>query len=324
MIIKSADNKAPQISALEALLARPDATNDIRKRIEQEIRNIRAGVKGEKESAYEMEFQYGISKNWMLIHDLRLDIADRVAQIDHLVINRFMDIWVCESKSFSEGISINDYGECTAFYGAKPYGVPSPFEQNRKHIAVLESVFESGMVNLPSRLGFTIKPSIKSLILVSTGARISRPKTKIDGIDSIIKNDQFKARIDKSFDSDNNPLGLAKLISSNTLENFARAIADMHRPIEFDWPAKFGLTKIPPEPMPGEKQQVIEEWPKEVLKPDLAVAGQAEDQASNKTKPKLICHSCGEPVTYNVAKFCWFNKPKFGGNIYCMECQKKV
>jgi len=26
----------------------------------------------------------------------------------------------------------------------------------------------------------------------------------------------------------------------------------------------------------------------------------------------------------NVAKFCWFNKPRFGGKVYCMECQKAV
>ena len=44
----------------------------------------------------------------------------------------------------------------------------------------------------------------------------------------------------------------------------------------------------------------------------------------NPAKQKLVCHSCGTAVGYNVAKFCWFNKPKFGGNIYCMDCQKTV
>lgn len=40
-------------------------------------------------------------------------------------------------------------------------------------------------------------------------------------------------------------------------------------------------------------------------------------------RQKLICHTCGVSLTYNVAKFCWFNKPRFGGNIYCMRCQKE-
>lgn len=246
MIIKPADDKQSQINLLDSLLARPDTSNEIKKRIEQEIRNMKAGLKGEAEASYEIEFEYRESRNWMLIHDLRIQCAGRVAQIDHIVVNRFMDVWVCESKNFSEGISINDNGEFTAFYGSKPYGIPSPIEQNRKHIDVLESVFKTGQVKLPTRLGFNIKPTINSLILVSKNARINRPKTKIDEIDSIIKNDQFKAKIDKSFDADNNPLTLAKLISSETLEEFARSLAAIHRPIEFDWHAKFGLPKVAP------------------------------------------------------------------------------
>jgi len=41
-------------------------------------------------------------------------------------------------------------------------------------------------------------------------------------------------------------------------------------------------------------------------------------------KQKLICSKCGQAVSYAVAKFCWFNKPKFGGNVYCMDRQKAV
>ena len=68
----------------------------------------------------------------MIIHDFRIECDGRTAQIDHLIINRFLDIWVCESKHFSEGITINEHGECSAFYDSKPYGVPSPIEQNKK------------------------------------------------------------------------------------------------------------------------------------------------------------------------------------------------
>ena len=61
-------------------------------------------MKGEAEAAYEMEFHYGASKNWMVLHDLRLECEGRVAQIDHLLLNRFLEIYVCESKRFSEGV----------------------------------------------------------------------------------------------------------------------------------------------------------------------------------------------------------------------------
>ena len=155
MIIKEADDKKPAIRELQALLSRPDCKADAKKRIEQEIRNIQAGARGEEEAAYEMKVHWGESKNWMAIHDLRIEHGGLVAQIDHLLINRFMEIWVCESKHFSEGIGINEHGEFAAFFGGKPYGVPSPIEQNAKHILILKKIFDSGAVKPSDRFDTT-------------------------------------------------------------------------------------------------------------------------------------------------------------------------
>lgn len=316
MIIKEADDKKPAIRHLQTLLSRPDCKPDAKKRIEQEIRNIQAGARGEEEAAYEMKVHWGESKNWMVIHDLRIEYGGLVAQIDHLLINRFLEIWVCESKHFSEGIGINEHGEFAAFFGGKPYGVPSPIEQNAKHILILKRLFDSGAVKRPTRLGFNIQLDLKSLVLVSKGARISRPKAKIDGMDAIIKNDQIFKFIDKALDQSNNPLLIAKIIGQDTLEALARDIARLHKPIAFDWAAKFGLPEEAPAMPPAAKPEPAPAAPtREVAQPV---------EQGQRPKQKLACHSCGAAVGYNVAKFCWFNKPKFGGNIYCMDCQKTV
>lgn len=145
MEIKVADDKQPQIEALTALLARTDLDAPTRKRIDQEIWNIRTGAKGEREAAYEIEFHCRNNRNVMTIHDLRIECDGRVAQIDHLVITRLFEIWVCESKWFSEGVSINDHAEWVAYYGSKPRGIASPIEQNKRHIAVLNDVFARGL-----------------------------------------------------------------------------------------------------------------------------------------------------------------------------------
>jgi hypothetical protein len=321
MIIKQPDEKKSQIAALQALQARPDASVETRKRIEQEIRNIQAGMKGEAEAAYEMDFHFGPSNNHAVIHDLRIECDGRVAQIDHLVINRFLCIWVCESKHFSEGIAINAHGECSAFYGGRPYGVASPFEQNRKHIMVLNSIFKAGMAKLPTRLGFAIKPTMISVVLISKNARISRPKTKIDGLDSIIKNDQFRSFVDRAVDGDNNPLTLAKLIGQDTLESFALSVTALHTPITFNWAAKFGLSEAPPS---GNLSvtNAPSQAPLYSTIPAAEVAAVVKEYS--KPKQKLICTKCSEPVAFNVARFCWFNKTRFGGSVYCMECQKTV
>lgn len=307
MLIKSADDKTRDIETLQGLLNHRSASADAKRKIEQEIRFIQSGAKGERDAAYEIEFHYGSSKNWAIIHDLRIEHDGRVAQIDHILINRFLEVWVCESKRFAEGIAINEHGECAAFFSGKPYGVPSPFEQNRKHLTVLKAICESDEVALPKRLGFAIKPDIRSLVLVSKNARITRPKTHVDGLDEILKVDQIKARIDKSIDVNNNPLAMAKIIGSDTLEDFALQLKALHKPITFDWHAKFGLSKEPVE----QESTFVDE-------------SAAKPKVETEKKSKLVCISCGAPVTYSIAKFCWFNKPRFGGNVYCMDCQQQV
>src|SRR5664280_2087772 len=100
MQIKAADDVQPDIHAIQALLRRPDLVGETRANIEQELRTMRAGAEGEQDAAYEIEFYCGKSKNQATIHGLRLEINGRTAQIDHLIINRLLDIWVCESKHF--------------------------------------------------------------------------------------------------------------------------------------------------------------------------------------------------------------------------------
>ena len=326
MIIKGPDENESKIATLEGLRGRRDASAGVRKRIDQELRNIRAGIKGEEESAYEIDFHFGASKNYVVIHDLRIECEGRVAQIDHLVINRFLEVWVCESKHFSEGIGINEQGECSAFFKNKPYGVASPFEQNKKHIMVLGSLFKTGMVQLPKRLGFAIKPNMTSVVLVSKKARISRPKAKVEDVESIIKNDQFRSLIDRAIDGDNNPLTMAKMIGSNTLETLARAIAAQHKPVEFRWAAKFGFAETSLEEAPGPVATAAA-TPPPLPSPGVAADREADRapvaaEGVKKPKKKLICGKCQAPVELKVARFCWFNKARFGENIYCRECQQ--
>jgi hypothetical protein len=57
---------------------------------------------------------------------LRLEVGGRVAQIDHLLINRLPDTWVLDSKHLAEDVSINDHGEWTGFSGGPPSTVQAP------------------------------------------------------------------------------------------------------------------------------------------------------------------------------------------------------
>jgi hypothetical protein len=330
MLIKKADDKTKDIEILQGLLGRPDATGEVKKKIEQEIRNIQSGAKGEAEAAYEMNFYFGASKNWAIIHDLRVEHKGRVAQIDHLVINRFLEIWVCESKRFADGIAINEHGECAMFWNGRPQGIGSPYEQNAKHIAVIRAVCDDGAVELPKRLGFSINPTFSGLVIVSKNARISRPKSQGWWTEGIVKADAVLSSIEKTYDAERNPLTLAKVIGPDTLEDFATRLAALHVPVAFNWHAKFGFSDTPSDqPKPVQAKSIVvpdlKAQPEiERVESESAVPAEPAAQSPEAKKSKLVCSSCGTPVQYNVAKFCWFNKGRFGGKVYCYDCQKSV
>jgi len=296
MLLKTADDKTPDIQALEALLRRPDLDARTRRDIEGEIWSLRLGAKSEADAAYQLDFDLKDSRHWVTIHDLRLDIEGQVAQIDHLVISRLLEVFVCESKSFTGGVKINDQGEWTTFRERRPIGIGSPIEQNRRHIAVLERAVKLGRVELPRRI-VSIKPSFVNIVLVSKEGTISRPRRKLPDLEAVVKVDQFRTRLLSRQISN---LSMLKLVGSGTLEAFGRQLVAMHQPHPMDWAARFGLVSLPASPAPSSPAPVV-------------------------ARPSGVrCASCGVEVTAAEAAFCRFNKTRFEGQIYCIPCQQRV
>lgn len=179
--------------------------------------------------------------------------------------------------------------------------IPSPIEQNRHHVFLLQRAFDDGLIKAPKRLGLVRwKPDLRSLVLVSDNARIDQPRRKTDGVEQVIKADQLKTRLETEFDKtpDRSVLGL---IGKQGLEAFARDLASLHRPATWDWAARFGL---PTEPPAGGSPPLAEDTPRR--------------GSGHK------CASCSAPVSFAVVKFCWNNKQRFGDKIYCMDCQESV
>lgn len=321
MIIKEADDRSRDIEQLQRL--RQAASPPTARRIEEEIRKIRAGAKGEEEAAYEMSVHWGAHTGRMILHDLRIEHEGHVAQIDHLVINRYLDMWVCESKHFSEGVAINEQGEFTAFFGGRAYGVASPIEQNEKHILILSRFLSSGAVKLPTRMGFTIKPTLRSLVLVSKGARITRPERKVEGLEVVIKNDQMHVEIDRRMETVSATTMAAKVVGEQTVQDLAREIAKHHKPASFNWAGKFGMAAAA---VNGNAETASTAAPYAgggYNRARQLAAPRADGEGGNSQKG-YKCHGCSAQVETKVARFCWFNKQKFGGNVFCMDCQKKV
>jgi hypothetical protein len=244
MIIKKMDSKQEAIAELTALL-KGKLIPYQRFFIEKELKTIRSGVYGEKDSAYYIDFYFGNSRNWAVIHDLRLEHKGQVAQIDHLLINRFFDIYALESKNYSYKLKITSEGEFQVYYGKEYIGIPSPIEQSKRHIHLLDLFLRNHNI-LPKRMGISIRPRFKDLILVLPKCIITRPPEKKFDTSSVIKADILRTKIDREVDKVKNPLTdlatISKICSSSTLEAKARRLAAFHKPKKVDFRARFGLS----------------------------------------------------------------------------------
>lgn len=100
MILKEADERKSDIATLRSLLTHPNASAATRADIELQIRKINVGAAGENDVAHYLRVQFAESQNWVVINDLRIEVEGAVAQIDHLLISRLLDVWLCESKAF--------------------------------------------------------------------------------------------------------------------------------------------------------------------------------------------------------------------------------
>jgi hypothetical protein len=311
MLIKSADDKESQIAILQNLLSHERVSSEKRQLIERELRNLSIGFATEKQAAFEIDFYAAPSKNLFVIHDLRLEIGGRVAQIDHLLMNRALEVFVLETKTFSTGLSINDRGEFSTVYEEREVGIPSPVEQNARHISVLKDAFKE--IGLPKRLGITLQPSFNSVVLVSPKAIINRPKTtNFDA--TIIKLDQFFSWYSEKLDelTLKDTVGILKVCSSETVKSLGEKLLSLHKPSRIDYIKKFELG-----PALLSKEPIASGYSNRKIDIDSTVP-------KSKEEPQYFCANCKNSIATVVARYCWNNRSRFGGKAYCRVCQTQI
>lgn len=297
MLIKHKDDIEPALQTLEGILALKTLTGQQRERIEEEIDKVRAGAKGEKEAAYHIDFKLKDAKNWVVVHDLRLEHNGRVAQIDHLLIGRFFDVFVIESKNLKTAVRVNedDEFEVKTRYGWK--GMASPVEQNKRHIQVLNELIRDEKL-MPTRLGMPIRPKFHNWVLVAPECNLVRGEQKEA---TILKMDMFDKGLEQFINHSplSEALSLTKLCSAETVTTFAEKLVSFHKPIGFDYAAKFGITDA------QRSSGSVHSEPAKLLS----------------SQEKQSCEQCQAPVENKVVAFCRSHEKRFGGKILCRTCQ---
>ena len=298
MLIKSKDSPEEAIQQLEKIQQISGLSEETEANVERELKTLVAGNRGEENSAYFIDFYYRHSPNWAIIHDLRIEYNGNIAQIDHLLINRFLEFYILEFKSYAYGIKITDRGEFLVWHKNRYIAIESPIEQNNRHVYLLEKFLREENI-LPKRLGINIEPKFRPFVIVSPKSNVIRPPTKKFNTDQVIKSDELFKQIQE--DTDNANLvevfgSVAKLISTETLIEFSKRLVSFHKPASINFYAKFGIETKKENPVSERKQEA--------------------------TDKNYFCAKCGKPITEKAATFCFSNKKRFGGKAYCFEHQK--
>lgn len=135
VVMKKSNEMAKQIAAIEAM--RKAASSEVRRRIENDLRQLRAGEAGESRVMFELENSH---LDMVILQDLYLEYGGLTAQIDFLVLTRQRN-FVIECKNLYGNIRVNERGDFVrTFNGGKEEGFYSPITQNQRHIDLIHDL----------------------------------------------------------------------------------------------------------------------------------------------------------------------------------------
>lgn len=332
MILKSADSKLKRLQLLEEL-QQSDRLDDFQRNwLRQQLPRERKGIQGEKEAAFFLDQYYKQGTNHVVLHDLRLVVDGDVAQIDHLVINRAIGMYLIETKNYRGNLIINENGEFTVEYdNGDRYGIPSPLEQSKRHERILRRALER--LDIKSRTGGPI--DLFHVVMVHPQALITRPPAKAFDTSNVIKADQFPSWhtgfVDRESSVGVTLKAAVNMRSLDTIKEWGEKLVRQHRPAsqldlpDFMQPKKHVPAALRPvdsvakavvapgKPAPG-AAPVPPPQPRNGVQQNQTIASPAPER-------KLICVQCGTKISFAEGKFCWNNSRRFGGHQYCREHQ---
>ncbi len=321
MIVKPWRPDNTRLLELQILRERFDLPEDKRWLVEDEWRRLQRGIKGEKDTAYYLDFDFAESQNVAVLHDLRIRHGERTAQIDHILINRLLDCYVLETKLLTGKIEIRPDGSFVAHYKNRSIGIPSPWEQARRHIQILKLMIESRDLS-PKRMGLPLPIRYIPVVVLHPRCYLVADRRWQKEF-NIVKADQFRSWYDKRYENRSNTsvvLDTFKLISSETLRAFAEQIAALHENAQVNYMEIFGLSKsdLRPKGQVSAKEKGQEKRGQSAKKERKNQKGNPYQGSS-----KYYCAGCGKSISARVAAYCFERKGRFGGRAYCMDCQKR-
>ncbi|MGI5935357.1 MAG: NERD domain-containing protein [Oscillospiraceae bacterium] len=224
-----------QLTALQEL--RKTAAGDLAEELDQEIRQVNAGIYGENVVRYELENSH---IPMIVLHDIFLEHEGLTAQIDYLIVTRKHQ-FILECKNLFGNIEVSSSGDFirTVSFGrrTKKEGIYSPITQNRRHLELIKQIRGAEKGNFLSKTLFekNFYNNYRSVVVLANPKTVLNARyAKKEVRDQVIRADQLAEYIRKA-DADPN----AVASSEKDMEALAQFFLSIHQQPKIDYTAKF-------------------------------------------------------------------------------------
>ncbi|WP_187628616.1 nuclease-related domain-containing protein [Paraburkholderia sp. UCT31] len=276
-----------------------------------------AGRRAEEQMAFYLRREFANNPKVFVINGLRIEHDGEVAQLDHLVIYPEAFV-VVESKSVSTQVRVNELNEWSRLVDGVWRGMPSPIEQAKLQLDVLFNLLRPHNSTLLGRFLLLQKNwgAFQREVVVGISDSGIVERSSASSFPNVLKADLvtgYLAAMIERHARASAYMGFRRkktddVVLNNSQDELLRTVAFLqraHKPLLRSTApsAPVAMASAPVAPAPSEEPAM-------------------ESGSDDKGKKRYSCQKCGCEVSLKVARFCWFNKPRFSGLVLCMECQK--
>lgn len=178
---------------------------------------------------------FGLRDDVVVAHDVRISCEAGRAHIDHLLITRYLDVFLIESRFDGEELVVSDQEEFSLRYvDGTMIRVRSPITQLRRNLIVMQHVLKS--IALPEKMGYPVVPSFHRHVVLAHGTRMANHST--------VREDYFQRPKDLvrkiHAASDRGPVrALFSGLSPSQLSDIAKIVVRWHAPDKVDFMGKY-------------------------------------------------------------------------------------
>lgn len=288
MLIKLRDSTPSKIDLLERKIANEGSGAQDRLDLKSAIGRMKNDTTTDKACDF-LNHWFADSPDWMLIHDLRLEIDRSLAVANHVLIDRGLRFYWLDTRYIDCGLTVQPSGVCSACYsgGDKLRSTPiaSPLRKLQKDLRTFTQAVRLAQAKL-GWSGFIKQPIVNGYILTSTAIKNSVPRHVSMDTSPLVSKDSLFSLIWESRAGENSLW--PRKTSQDTLREAAAALVDLHRP---------------------------------VVEPALFEDELVASNINQKESDTAHCYYCRRGVNEDEREHSFRNMDVYRGRVVCLKCQ---